>query len=182
MRSLTILISSLLVCFILFFGHALAQVSIPIKLDAEFYQLSYDAQQEVECLAHNIYFEAKSEPLEGQIAVAFVTLNRVKSGKYVNSICGVVKQKIGNVCQFSWWCETRQNNISRRKLLTTENDAVYNEVMNVALNFYLNNETMYDPTKGALFYHADYVRPGWKNMYRTAYIGRHIFYNRVRVS
>ena len=182
MRFLTILISSLLVCFIIFFRHALAQVNIPIKLDAEFHQLSPDVQQEVECLAHNIYFEAKNEPLDGQIAVAFVTLNRVKSGKYEDSICGVVKQKVRGVCQFSWWCDARTNSISQKRLLTSENNMLYNDILNVALNFYLNNETMYDPSKGALFYHADYVRPGWKNMYRTAYIGRHIFYNRVRVS
>lgn len=182
MRYLTILISSLLVCFIIFFGHALAEVNIPIKLNAEFYQLAPDVQQEVECLAHNIYFEAKNEPLNGQIAVAFVTLNRVKNGNYGDSICSVVKQKTRGVCQFSWWCDARTNNISQRKLLTTENDVMYNKAMNVALNFYLNNETMSDPSRGALFYHADYVKPGWKNMHRTAYIGRHIFYNRVRAS
>ena len=57
------------------------------------------------CLALNIYFEARSEPIQGQIAVAEVTLNRVASEKHPDTICGVVKQSNKNGCAFSWYCD-----------------------------------------------------------------------------
>jgi hypothetical protein len=60
--------------------------------------------------------------------------------------------------------------------LTNSNNKKYNEIMTLALLFYLNQEKMSDPTQGALFYHADYVNPNWKNLQKVAQIGRHIFY------
>ena len=74
--------------------------SLPFK--TYYSSLTPDARQEVECLAENIYFESAMEPKEGKLAVAFVTMNRLKSGKFADSICGVVKQKVGNTYQFSW--------------------------------------------------------------------------------
>jgi len=145
---------------------------------ANFNMLSADAKQQVECLAENIYFEAGHEPKLGQVAVAFVTINRVKSGRFENDICGVVKQKIQNVCQFSWWCEERPKAIATSKVLTNGQNKVYNDVRNVALHVYANYEKLEDPSKGALFYHADYVKPGWRNMEYLTTIGRHLFYNR----
>ena len=135
-------------------------------------------RSQVECLAENIYFESGYEPKEGQVAVAFVTLNRLKSGIFAEDICGVVKQKINNVCQFSWYCEDRQYNISTNKSLTSSNNSLYNSIRELATNVYANSERMTDPSNGALYYHADYVKPGWKNMQTTAVIGRHIFYNK----
>jgi hypothetical protein len=70
--------------------------------------------------------------------------------------------------------------ILRSRGLTTDNNMLYNKIVDLSLNFYLNHKNMKDPSKGALFYHADYVSPGWPNMKRTAYIGRHIFYNKVK--
>jgi spore germination cell wall hydrolase CwlJ-like protein len=145
---------------------------------ANFNMLSADAKKEVECLAENIYFEAAYEPKVGQVAVAFVTINRVKSGRFENDICGVVKQKIQNVCQFSWWCEERPKAIATSKVLTNGQNPVYNSVRDVALHVYANYEKLEDPSKGALFYHADYVKPGWRNMEYLTTIGRHLFYNR----
>ena len=69
--------------------------SLPYKI--YYSNLTTDAREEVECLAENIYFESAMEPKEGKLAVAFVTMNRLKSGKFADSICGVVKQKIQNV-------------------------------------------------------------------------------------
>ena len=148
------------------------QYNMPFKTTYE--SLTPTAKKQVECLAQNIYYEAGYEPQEGQIAVAFVTLNRVNSGKFENDICGVVKQKIGGTCQFSWFCQVNHH----AGALTKDNNLVYNSIKELATFVYANYERMNDPSKGALFYHADYVNPGWHNMKRTAVIGRHIFYNK----
>lgn len=144
-----------------------------------FNNLAGDAQKEVECLAENIYFESAYEPNKGKIAVAFVTMNRVNSGKFADSICSVVKQKINNVCQFSWWCEDKPRTISTNKLLTNSYNPLYNDIRNLATYVYVNYDKIKDPSEGALYYHADYVNPGWRNMVKITQIGRHIFYKKV---
>jgi spore germination cell wall hydrolase CwlJ-like protein len=143
--------------------------------DIKLHHLTSDAKREIACLAENVYFEAAHEPEVGQLAVAFVTMNRVNSGKFADSICGVVKQKIGSTCQFSWWCETKPYAMSTNHVLTRTNNLLYNRIQDMAVNFYLNHERMRDPSKGALYYHADYVNPGWK-LPKNIQIGRHIFY------
>ena len=67
-----------------------------------------------------------------------------------------------------------------RNVLTIENNSVYNSLTDLAMRFYLYTETFKDPTKGALFFHADYVKPTWNNIKQTVQIGRHIFYNKVK--
>jgi len=151
-------------------------VNLPYKAYYSF--MSADARTQVECLAQNIYYEAGYEPEKGQVAVAFVTLNRVKSGFFESDICGVVKQKTGNVCQFSWWCEDRPKAISTARALTDSNNRLYNDIRNLAVYVYANHDKLEDPSKGALFYHADYVNPKWRNMEHLTTIGRHIFYIR----
>ncbi len=144
-------------------------------IDVKYSQLTKEAQRQVDCLADNIYHEAGYEPLDGKKAVAFVTLNRVQDPRYPKDICSVVKQKvriehIGDrsvVCQFSWFCENKQNPRGRN---------AYEEARDVAVFVYANYERLRDNTNGALFYHADYVRPNWKNLEKTVVIGRHIFY------
>ena len=73
------------------------------------YVSAEDKLKQLDCLTRNIYWEAASEPFEGKVAVAQVTLNRVESGKFANTVCGVVYQKNvfyeKVVCQFSWFCE-----------------------------------------------------------------------------
>lgn len=135
--------------------------------------LSKEVQRQVDCLAQNIMFEAGNEPEEGKVAVAMVTLNRVASGNYAGSICGVVKHKIGKVCQFSWVCENKNIN----KQLTMMNSSLYNDVRDLAVKVIFNYDKMDDVTQGATFYHADYVKPGW-GLPQTTKIGRHIFYKR----
>ena len=140
----------------------------PLKVKYE--DLNRTARQQVDCLAQNMYFESGWEPEAGQIAVAMVTINRQESGNYPRTICGVVKQKIASTCQFSWVCEYKTiNNINRD---------VYMRVRALAVYVYANREHIKDPSKGALFYHADYVNPGWRNMVYLTKIGRHKFYNR----
>ena len=144
-------------------------------IDVRYSQLTVDAKKQVDCLAENIYYEAGWEPQQGKVAVALVTLNRVQDPRYPKDICSVVKQKakiehIGDkhvACQFSWFCQNPG---------TPSNNAVYNQAKEVALYVYGNYERMKDITYGALYYHADYVNPRWRNLEKTTIIGRHIFY------
>lgn len=134
-------------------------------IDVKYSQLTPAAQKQVDCLTDNIYYEAGYEPDQGKVAVALVTLNRVQDPRYPKDICSVVKQKVNSTCQFTWYCE------GKRKA----NAYAYNQSKEIALMVYANYEKMKDITKGALFYHADYVNPRWK-LEKTAVIGRHIFY------
>lgn len=127
--------------------------------------------QEVSCLAENIYYEAASEPYEGKLAVAQVTLNRVKSGSFPASVCGVVKQKNNIngrvICQFSWVCT---------KVYAIRDPYKWEESLLVARKA-LTTPVAHDMLKrsNAMYYHADYVNPGWPKR-RITQIGRHIFY------
>jgi spore germination cell wall hydrolase CwlJ-like protein len=86
--------------------------------------------------------------------------------RFPKEICSVVKQKVNLVCQFSWICEPMK---------TIKNNDAYRRSQEVALHVYANYEMIEDITNGALYYHADYVNPGWK-LKKTKVIGRHIFY------
>ena len=118
--------------------------------------------KDVQCLAKNIYYEAGSEPRDGKIAVAQVTLNRVRSGKFADTICGVVYQK----SQFSWVREVR------RKL--NINDSRWAESLEVALSV-LNGDEALASMENALYFHNTSVRPAWGKP-RVGRIGNHIFY------
>lgn len=136
----------------------------PITYD----QLAKSERKQIDCLAKNIYYEAGYEPRLGWTAVAAVTMNRVLSGNYADSICGVVYQNNGRTYQFSW--------VGMKNRLSKINEDVYNEILKVATNIYLNyNPSIHDPTKGATYYHADYVNPRWK-LEKVKKIGAHIFY------
>jgi spore germination cell wall hydrolase CwlJ-like protein len=143
--------------------------SLPFKVSYK--SLDRETQKQVTCLADNIYFEAAHEPLDGKKAVAFVTINRVLTGNYKDDICGVVYQKTGGTCQFSWYCDAKFTS----KTLTIRDTLLYNEIREIAINMLINFEHYEDVTGGATFYHADYVNPGW-NLQRVTKIGRHIFY------
>ena len=121
-----------------------------------------DAEQE--CLAGAVYFEARGEPLEGQLAVAQVVLNRARSGIYPSSICGVVTQP----AQFSFIRGGKFPTINR----DDDNWHKAKAVADIATKA-LVQEIQSD----VLWYHADYVAPGWgTRLTRAAQIGRHIFY------
>jgi spore germination cell wall hydrolase CwlJ-like protein len=128
-------------------------------------------KEEVNCLAENIYYEAGNESYEGKLAVAQVTLNRLNSGKYPDSICKVVKQKHNGVCQFSWTCI---------KVPTQKNRYSYEECQFIAEKA-LTQPKVHDTLAktNALFYHADYVSPGWNKNKVVSKIGRHIFYTDI---
>jgi spore germination cell wall hydrolase CwlJ-like protein len=135
-------------------------------IEVNYSQLTPAAKKQIDCLADNIYYEAGYEPDEGKKAVALVTLNRVQDERFGKDICSVVKQKVNSTCQFSWYCEGKK---------AIRNIFVYNEAREIAVFVYANYENMRDITKGALYYHADYVNPRWK-LEKTTTIGRHIFY------
>jgi spore germination cell wall hydrolase CwlJ-like protein len=130
--------------------------------------------QEEQCLAENIYYESASESFEGKLAVAQVTINRVRSGKFADSICGVVHQKNevngSMVCQFSWFCQSIRNMV-KNKYQWEESQIVARKALTEAIA----HETLYH--QNALYYHANYINPGWKHT-KVAQIGNHIFYTR----
>ena len=129
------------------------------------------------CLALNIYHESRGESIMGQIAVGFVTLNRVASKLYPDTICNVVKQAITrngkpilNRCQFSWWCDGRDDKPHNKEAWTLSQS-----IANSVLGAYNRDEL--DITQGSLWYHADYVNPKWaKNLVQTVRFNDHIFY------
>ena len=180
MRSKTILLSIILSVIILAATAANVHSNegkYYIPASVGYKALSKPTQKQVDCLAENIYFEAGHEPKDGQIAVALVTLNRLASGNYGSNVCDVVKQRTvinGNtICQFSWMCDS----MFTSKRLTIIHTSLYNSVREVAVYVLMNYENMADITKGATYYHADYVNPQWK-LPKTTQIGRHIFYKR----
>ena len=124
-----------------------------------------DRDEQGECLAKAVYFEARSESLEGQLAVANVVLNRAKSGVYPTTICEVVTQP----WQFSF--------IRQGRFPTPDRDSeAWREAAAVAAIAQKN--LMQIVPQNVLWYHADYVAPSWgRRLTRVAQIGAHIFYN-----
>jgi spore germination cell wall hydrolase CwlJ-like protein len=117
---------------------------------------------EHECLAIAVYFESKGEPLEGQLAVADVVLNRAESSRFPDTVCGVVKQK----SQFSFVRGGRFPAVKRASQAWRNAVAI----ADIALQGLASSRV-----GEAMFFHARYVSPGWKRK-RAAQVGNHIFY------
>jgi spore germination cell wall hydrolase CwlJ-like protein len=130
-----------------------------------------DRSRQLDCLTRNIYWEAATEPFEGKVAVAQVTINRVESGKFAKDICGVVYQKNvvydRVVCQFSWFCDGSSK-------VRPIYPAHWKESEEVAKKVLLEGFRL-PSVKNALYFHADYVNPKWGKP-QVAKFGRHIFY------
>jgi spore germination cell wall hydrolase CwlJ-like protein len=118
---------------------------------------------ELECLAGAVYFEAKGEPLKGQLGVARVILNRTRSGRFPATACGVVKQR----GQFSFVRGGRFPAIAR-------GSAAWRTALSVARA--ARDGHVESPAGKALFFHARSVSPGWRGVTRVAAIGNHVFY------
>lgn len=176
MKTTAIIISFVIAGMILLLSILLSDQNTKPSYSARYNSLLPQAKKQVDCLAENIYFESKGEPKIGQVAVAFVTMNRVNSNLFPKDVCQVVKQQVNNTCQFSWYCEEKPRAMSVRKDLTNYHNPVYNDILETAVNVYLHYDKLSDPTNGALFFHAVYVQPGWKNLKKTVVIGKHIFY------
>jgi len=126
--------------------------------------------QDLDCMAQNIYFESRAEPLAGQIAVAQVVMNRYNDPAYPHNVCAIIKQKDQGVCQFSWVCEP--NHVVQR------NSREWATSMFVAKNVLAIDRTLQiDITEGATYFHANYVKPSWaKTKKLVAVIDNHLFY------
>jgi spore germination cell wall hydrolase CwlJ-like protein len=146
-----------------------------LKVNNEVYRQGFvsaeDRTRQLDCLTRNIYYEAATEPFEGKVAVAQVTMNRVEDGRFGKGVCDVVYKKNvimeRVVCQFSWTCD----GVSRVKPIY---QAHYRESEEVAKKVLLENVRL-PSMKDAMYYHADYVNPRWGKP-QVAKIGRHIFY------
>ena len=143
-----------------------------------------------ECLAMNMYHEARDQGVAGQLAVSLVVFNRIKDPRFPNTPCQVVYQgpvreswktrktpdpldsvfyPIKNRCQFSWYCDGKSD--------TPHDKKTYNRLIDIAEGMLGGSYSLIDITDGATFYHADYVTPGWaKTKIRTIEIQDHIFY------
>lgn len=127
-------------------------------------QVAY-TEKDRDCLAKNIYYEAGIESDHGKYAVAQVTLNRLKSGQWGDTICKVVYSK----AQFSW---------TLKKKLETPSGRAWIDSQWIA-NRVLNGERVTN-LKDATYYHADYVSPYWKKSFvKLQQIGQHIFYTKT---
>jgi len=137
--------------------------------------------KQVECLAKNIYFEARNEPFAGQFAVALVTLNRVYDDNFPNTVCEVVYQGIHNKrgfpklnrCQFSWYCDGISD--------ATKNVRAWKDtqkIANLAMISYGSMKSQgLDYTEGAIYYHTHEIVPRWSHSFpKVGRIGQHIFY------
>jgi spore germination cell wall hydrolase CwlJ-like protein len=143
-----------------------------------------------ECLAMNMYHEARNQGSAGLLAVSAVVLNRVKDPKFPNTICEVIEQgptreswktrqtadpndaqfyPVRNRCQFSWFCDGKSDVPKQKK--------TYERLLTIAESIVYNKLPFIDITDGAVFYHADYVTPSWaKTKIKTVEIQDHIFY------
>ena len=120
------------------------------------------------CMALNIYFEARNQDWDGQLAVAHVVQNRVLDSRFPNTHCSVIKDggERRHQCQFSWYCDGKSD--------APRDVRAWRNAMQVARSFWKYE----DPTNGALFYHADYVQPSWAGTNYNV-IGAHKFYHEL---
>ena len=129
----------------------------------------WNVNNELECLALTVYFEARGEPREGQFAVAHVVMNRVADDRFPGRVCAVVRD--GGTdredCQFSWWCDRRSDRPQDARGWAAARD--------IARVVYWGERE--DPTGGALWYHATSVKAYWRGQFEKGpTIGNHIFY------
>jgi spore germination cell wall hydrolase CwlJ-like protein len=139
--------------------------------------------REQQCLADNIYWEARNQTTDGMIAVGLVTRNRVKDDRFPDTYCEVVYQgptrpswvdptvqiPVKHRCQFSWYCDGKSDDIPEY------DEDVYSLIRTIALKIYWH--AWEDFTQGATHYHAWYVQPEWADTKTiTIGIGDHIFY------
>ena len=137
--------------------------------------------KQVECLATNIYHEARNEPFAGQLAVALVTLNRVYDKNFPNTVCDVVYQGIHTSdrfpkrdrCQFSWYCDGASDEVRNQTAYNTTQ-----KIANLAMISYGSMKSQgLDYTEGAIYYHTYEINPRWSTAYpKVGRIGDHIFY------
>ena len=147
----------------------------------------FEYQDEVKCLAQNIYFEARDQTTKGQIAVALVTINRVESSRFPNSICKVIyqanKYKSGKLkkhkCQFSWYCDGLSD-VPRDRIAWKVSRTIAKAMLRrpgVSIKHFGKKWDMKDFLNGAKYYHRIDVDPYWNSkMIKVLQIGDHVFW------
>lgn len=134
---------------------------------------------EIECLSEAVYHEARGESIEGQLAVANVIINRVRSEKYPNSVCDVVEQRSRRTCQFSYFC---LKNLKVRDRVAYENATMVSVIALRSLHYGGNVGALAGyPERcfgsDVLWYHTKDVSPVWNRKLNTAcVIDNHIFF------
>jgi spore germination cell wall hydrolase CwlJ-like protein len=151
------------------FGFKMAQVK---------QQQAKAAERQLACLARNVFYEANGEPMQGQMAVAQVTINRARSGMFPNDLCAVVAQStiVGGdtrVCQFSWYCDSDAN--KKRVIKPWESSYI------AAKRVFLEGQRVAKIDNDVMWFHAADVKvnPNWPHKV-TAQIGNHVFYKREK--
>ena len=141
------------------------------KSPADYFRWSAKGRERAErCLANAVYFEARSEPVRGQIAVAQVVLNRAFSGYYPDDVCGVVYQNAHRhlSCQFTFACDGIRDVTSDPEAWTRARRIAYET---------LEGKLWLSEVGKSTHYHAHYVRPAWvRSMRKLTRIGAHTFY------
>ena len=138
-------------------------------------------QEQITCLAKNIYFEAATQSTAGKLAVAFVTKNRVDSTHFPSTFCDVIYEgphyasghPKRDRCQFSWYCDGMGDN--------PREGYGWRNSQSVAKWFYDHKDRLMDITDGATHYHANWMEkfPKWSKKYKkNVTIDDHIFYKR----
>ena len=135
-------------------------------------------EKQLACLARNVFYEASGEPMEGQMAVAQVTVNRARSGLFPNDLCAVIAQStiVGSdtrVCQFSWYCNSDLN--KARVIKPWEPSYI------AAKKVFLDGQKVAKIDKDVMWFHEDSIKvnPRWPHKVATK-IGNHVFYKRQK--
>ena len=133
-------------------------------------------KRQLGCLARNVFYEANGEPMEGQMAVAQVTVNRARSGLFPRDLCAVVAQTSyaddkTKVCQFSWMCD---NKFDKNRVISSNNPSYI-----AARRVYLENQRVASLDKDTYYFHRHDVKidPSWPH-HVVDQIGNHVFYKR----
>lgn len=121
------------------------------------------------CLAAAVYFESRSEEFLGRLAVAKVVMNRVKSERFPDSVCAVIKQKRKGYCAFTFLCDKTE--------LSIKNINAWVDAVRLAST--VIGGSLKDPTHGATHYHTTDIKPYWAEGKNGLKIGNHIFYKGI---
>ena len=124
------------------------------------------SSRQLNCLARAVYFEARGQSIEGQMAVADVVLNRTRHPDFPFTICDVVHQRRGRVCQFSWVCTPLRNAQPR-------DAGAWRRAQTVARVAARHN---FDKPVGMLYFHGRHMRTRWRHLVEVAEIDNHVFY------
>lgn len=164
----------------------LASMAFVAHSEVESYQEAQviaEFEEQAQCMAMNIYHEARDGSVLGQRAVAHVTMNRVESSRYPDSVCGVVYQAnrdsngriIRHQCQFSWFCDGRSDEPNIDNVIEAR---AWELAQEIAMDVLTEYDPVDDFTEGAIMYHADWVNPYWADDYNyVVQIDDHLFYN-----